>query len=154
MWRHIKPILKVIILATAMLVSSLHSRVLENTTKCYVTFYLVHTTIQNYNWIDKNISTHTWMQYQILPWSKSKFKCFLFFLYTTLYKIETKRCGKLYMYRCVLHHANPLSLINAHAPLAFMIHVLQCAWSELGSDINAILHLMWKMERAFIRRCL
>ena len=35
-----KPILQVIILATAMLVSSFHSLVLENTTKCPRTFHL------------------------------------------------------------------------------------------------------------------
>ena len=49
MWRHIKPISQVIIYATAMLVSSSHETVFENTTKWPVTFYLVHTTIPNYN---------------------------------------------------------------------------------------------------------
>ena len=56
---HIKPILQVIILTTTMLVSSLHGVVLDNTTKCPVTFYLVHTTIPNYNWVTRIISTHT-----------------------------------------------------------------------------------------------
>ena len=33
----------------APMVSSLHKTVLENTTKCFVTFYLVHTTLPYYN---------------------------------------------------------------------------------------------------------
>ena len=53
------------LLATAMLVFSLHGAVMENTTKCPVTFYLVQTTIPNHivksdkKLSDKNISTHT-----------------------------------------------------------------------------------------------
>ena len=35
-----------------------HSPVLENTTKCSVSFQLVHTTIPNYNWMTR-ISAHT-----------------------------------------------------------------------------------------------
>ena len=58
MWRHIKPILQVIALATAMLVSSLHGAVLENRTKCPVTFYLLHTIIPNYNWVTR-VLAHT-----------------------------------------------------------------------------------------------
>ena len=42
LWCHIKPILQVIILGTAMLVSSLHGAVLENTTKCSLTFKIIH----------------------------------------------------------------------------------------------------------------
>ena len=49
MAHHIKQILQVIILMTVMMVSSLHETVLENTTNCSVTFYLVHTTVPNYN---------------------------------------------------------------------------------------------------------
>ena len=60
MWRHIKPILQVIILATAMLVSFLNGAVLENTTKCPRTFYLdlVHTKWQLSH--NLNISTLGW----------------------------------------------------------------------------------------------
>ena len=58
MWRHIMPILQVIILATAMLVSSLQRAVLENTIKFPITFYLGHTTIPNYNWVTR-ILAHT-----------------------------------------------------------------------------------------------
>ena len=36
-----------------MLVSSLHEAVLENTSNCPVIFYLVHTTIPNYNWVTR-----------------------------------------------------------------------------------------------------
>ena len=43
----------------SILVSSSHCKVLENTIKWSVTFYLVQTTILNYNWVDKNIHTHT-----------------------------------------------------------------------------------------------
>ena len=53
MWRHIKPILQVIILTTTMLVSFLYSLVLENTTKCPRTFYLVHNHDTNYNCVTR-----------------------------------------------------------------------------------------------------
>ena len=59
MWRHIKPILKVILLATAMLVSFHHSTVSENTTKCPRNFHLVHITKPNYNRVTRIIArTH------------------------------------------------------------------------------------------------
>ena len=57
MWRHMRPNLRVIILATIVLVSSSHWTVLGNTTKCSVTFYLVH--ITKFQLSDKNISTYT-----------------------------------------------------------------------------------------------
>ena len=61
--RHIKPILQVIILTTTMLVSSLYGAVLKNTTKCPITFYLVHTAKPNYNWVTVYSSTHTRLKF-------------------------------------------------------------------------------------------
>ena len=82
MWRHIKPNLQVIILATAMLVSFLHSAALENTTKCPRTYYLVHATIPNYNWVTR-IIPHTlgWnfkSCYEVSPKETCAFLCFFF----------------------------------------------------------------------------
>ena len=48
-------------------VSSFHGTVLENTTKCVVIFYVVHTTILQLS--DKNISTHTLLKF-LSPSSK------------------------------------------------------------------------------------
>ena len=79
MWCHIKPILQVILLATAMLVSSHHSLVLENTIKCPRPFNLVHITIPNYNQVTR-ILVHTlgWNLkscYEVNP-NNSLFCCF------------------------------------------------------------------------------
>ena len=58
MIRHLKPILQIIILTTAILVSFFHSLVLENTTKCPRNFHLVHIIIPNFNWVTR-ILVHT-----------------------------------------------------------------------------------------------
>ena len=104
MWRHIKPILQVIILATAMLVSSLHRVVLENTTKCPLTFYLVHTTIPNYIWVLR-ILAHMLTE---VNEANLKFKhSLLFFFYTAPCKNETKQRGKIVRVGCIPRCANP-----------------------------------------------
>ena len=54
----LKQILQVIVLGTAMLVSCSHVKVQGKATKCTITFYLVHTTLPNYNRVTR-ISTHT-----------------------------------------------------------------------------------------------
>ena len=54
----VKQKLQAIILATAMLVSCSHVTVLGKATECSITFYLVHTTLPNYNWVTR-ISAHT-----------------------------------------------------------------------------------------------
>ena len=92
MWRQIMPILQVIILVTAMLVSSSHSMVLENTTKCSVTFYSVHTKIPNYEWQEYQHTHSVKILNTSMKWIKSSP---VFLLYTLLYKKETKRCGKI-----------------------------------------------------------
>ena len=58
-WHNINPILHVIILGTAMLVSFPHSLVLENTTKCPRSFHSIHTIIPNYNWVIRIHSIHS-----------------------------------------------------------------------------------------------
>ena len=80
MCRHIKPILQVIILATAMLVSSSHFTVLE--TQQMFRYFLS----SSYHWTKlqlsgKNISTPTLLKFQFLPWGKSKVQTFFFFLF-------------------------------------------------------------------------
>ena len=94
MWRHFKPILQVITLATAMMVSSLHGAVLENTTKCPVTFYLVHTIIPNYNWVTK-ILAHTHLAGILIPWNQKFQAFFVVYHYTAPYKKETKWRDKI-----------------------------------------------------------
>ena len=59
MWRHIKPNLQVIILATAMLISSLYGTILEDTTKFPVPFYFSSYHNTKLQLSDNNISTHT-----------------------------------------------------------------------------------------------
>ena len=73
-----KPILQVIIFATAMLVSSLHGAVLENTGKCAVSFYLVHTTIPNYNSVTRILAPILGWNFNSFYEVNQKFKCFLF----------------------------------------------------------------------------
>ena len=111
MWHHdIMPILKVIILVTTMLVSSLHTMVLENTTKCPIAFHLICIIILNYNWVTR-ILAHTlrWNLKSCYKVLKSKITtCFVVFLNTTLYKEETKEWTSICAYKCVPHHANPL----------------------------------------------
>ena len=96
MWSHIKPILQVIIISITMLVSSLHGTVMENITKCSITFYLVHITIPNYNWV-KRIAAHTlgsnFKSFHEENWNSS-ISLFVF-LHTTLYTRETKSYGKI-----------------------------------------------------------
>ena len=71
-----------------MLVSFLHRLILENTAKCQRIFYLVHS--------DKNISTHTYVKFKILFWSKSKVTvCLVVFSHIALYKKETNERGKI-----------------------------------------------------------
>ena len=78
MWRHIKQILQVILLAIAMLVSCSRAKVLGKATKSAIAFYLVPTTLPNYNRVIR-LSTHTRIKFQILPWSKSKVPTNFFF---------------------------------------------------------------------------
>ena len=107
MWRHIKQILQVIILATAMLVSCSHRTVLGKATKCSITFYLVHTTLSNYNWVTR-ISAHThWVEisnplYKV----NQRFKCFFF--HTMLCKRKPRDLEKSCTCKCVLRRTNAL----------------------------------------------
>ena len=89
MLRHIKQILQVIILATAMLVSCSHVTVLGKATKCSITFYLVHIYYQIMNRVTR-ISAHTLDKSHILPRSNfessSVFVVVVVFLHTALCK--------------------------------------------------------------------
>ena len=65
--------------------SSSHTAALENTTKCPITFYLLHTTIPNYNLVTRLLE-HTFSgNFDSFYEVNSKFKHFLFF-YTKPYK--------------------------------------------------------------------
>ena len=80
MWRHIKQILQVIVLLTAMLVSCTHGTVLGKAIKkkCFVTFYLVQTTLSNFNQVIR-ISANT-LIWNFKSFHKiGKFKRFLMF---------------------------------------------------------------------------
>ena len=122
MWHHIKQILQIIILGTAMLVSFLHSLVLENTTKCPRTLHLVHIIIPNYNRVTRILA-------QTLGWNlKSCFNrvfccCCCFFKLCCkkrkLPRSRTESCA----YKCVLRRANPLLLLHNNS-----LCVLQNAW--------------------------
>ena len=58
---------------------------------------------------DKNISTHTRMNFQILPWSKSKVQAvFNVFLLTALCKRKPSDFEKLCARECLPRRANPL----------------------------------------------
>ena len=85
MWHHIKRVLQVIRIATSLLVSSPHRTVLGKTTKCSSTFYLVHTTLPNYNRVTR-VSAHRlhWNFISFL-WNR-KLKRFFPSLSTALYK--------------------------------------------------------------------
>ena len=79
MRRHIRPILQVIVLMTTMLVSSLHSLVLENTTKHPRTFHLSYIIIPNYNWVTRILArTLGWIWNSVMKWiqNNSVFCCF------------------------------------------------------------------------------
>ena len=89
MWRHIKPILQVIVLATTMLVSSLHRAVLENTTKCPV-LNLVHTTIPVTRILAHTLDWNFGSFYEV----NQKFKHFLLFFSIPCYT-KTKRQSKI-----------------------------------------------------------
>ena len=107
MWCHIKPILQVIILATAMLVSSLQGAVLENTTKS-VTFYLVHTTIPNYNWVTRILANTLGGNFNSFYEVNQKFKRFLLFFSIPRHtKRKPSGGAKSSAYGCVPPHANP-----------------------------------------------
>ena len=110
MWCRIKPILQVIILATAMLLSILHSSVLENTTKCPRTFNLVHITIPNCNWVTRILAHHlveiSNPVMKKIP-NNCMFCCFFSVPHSTKRKLG--RGAKSCKYGCVLRHTNPLS---------------------------------------------
>ena len=60
----------------------------------YFLFTLYHITKLQLS--NKNISKHTRLKFQFLPWSKSKVQVFFeVFLHNALYKNETKRCCKI-----------------------------------------------------------
>ena len=87
-----------------------HGAVLENTIKCPKTFYLVHTTIPNYNWVTR-ISAHTFNSVEILILSKLiKSSSILLLFFSILCHAERKPSNvtKSCTYRCVLCRANPL----------------------------------------------
>ena len=76
-----------------------------------IPFYLVHTTLPNYNWVTRiSISIHTQLKFQILPWSKLKVQAFFLFvfLHTTLYNKERRDVAKSCANRCITRRANPL----------------------------------------------
>ena len=102
MWCHIKPILQVIILTTATLVSSLHRAVLENTTKCHVTFYLLHTTICVTRILAYTFCWNFNSFYEV----NQKFKCFLLFFSIIPYhkkgnQAEGQNCEHMHAY-CIV----------------------------------------------------
>ena len=71
MWCHIKQILQIIILATLFTCDGIGK---SNKMLLYFLFSSYH--ISRIQQSDKNISTHTRMNFQILPWSKSKVLAF------------------------------------------------------------------------------
>ena len=90
--------------------SSSRSMVLESSKMfCYFLFSSYHNTKLQLS--DKNISTNTWFQYQILSWNQ-KFKHFLLFFSIPLYKKETKRRGKLCAYRLRTASCRPIMVDN------------------------------------------
>ena len=108
MWRHIKQIWQVIILASVMLVSFPHEAVLGKTTNCSITFYLVHTTLPNNNRVTK-ISAHTlgW-NFKSLHEVNRKLKLFCCFSpYHKKPRAAAKSCAR----RCVQRRANSLFFI-------------------------------------------
>ena len=110
MWRHIKPILQVIILATAMFVSSFHSLVLGNTTNCPRTFKLVHYHNTKLQLSDKNNSTHTWVKFKMLLGSiNPKFLvCFVEFSPYRSVQKEPRSGAKSCLYKSIPRRANPV----------------------------------------------
>ena len=105
MWHQITPILQVIILMTTMLVSSLHSMVLENTTKCYYFFYLVHTTIPNYEWQEYQHTHSVKILNTSMKWISSSP---VFYSIPCFTKRKPRDVAKLCVYKCVPRCANPL----------------------------------------------
>ena len=103
MWRHIKPILQVIILVTTMLVSSPHCLALENTIKCPTTFHIVHIIIPNYNWVTRILAqTLRWNLKSSYGMNKKKIACFfVVFLLTVLCKRKPRSGAKSCAFKCV-----------------------------------------------------
>ena len=124
MWHHIQANFANIlnVSATAMLVSSLHGMVamlLGKTTKCSLTFYLVHTTLANYIWVIGIISTYTHPHPRTLGWNfkpfhkvNQKLKHFCCcYLRTALFKRKPRRnVAKSCAYGCIPRRTHPLSL--------------------------------------------
>ena len=109
MWRHIKPILHVIPLATAMLVSFCIARYIRKYNK--MSPYFLSSSYHNTKLraSNKNIKTLTRLKFQILLWTKSEVTAdFVVFLHTLQYKKETRSETKSCAYRCVPRRANSL----------------------------------------------
>ena len=70
MWRHMKPILQIMALATVILVFTPHSFVSEtkeNVQELFYSDYYHNTKLQR---SDRNDNTQTWVKFEILLWSK------------------------------------------------------------------------------------
>ena len=109
MWRHIKQILQVILLATAMLVSSHHGPDIEKYNQISQNFLFTSYHNTKLQLSDKNISTHIQVKFKILLWSESKvIAYFVVFLNTALYKRKPRSGAKSYACKCLPRRANPL----------------------------------------------
>ena len=144
MWCHIKQILQAIVLATAMLVSCSHVMVFGKATKCFITFYLVYTTLPNYNQRTR-ISAHT------LGWNFNSFhganpQVFFFFFPLPSYSAvqqETKRCYQI-LCKCVRNMACKPSIVI----IENHIFRLQNLWTTERLPWEVTLHWPTCMSRA------
>ena len=98
---------------TAMLVSSSHGMVLQNTTKCSVSFYLVHyhipyITLSNYNWVTRISEYILGRNCKSLHEVKSSSVFVVFFSIPRYTKRKPRDVAKLCAYRCVPRRANSL----------------------------------------------
>ena len=85
-----------------------HGRVYENTTKCLVSFYLVHITIPNYDRVTR-ILKHTRGRIKSCYKVNQKKQQFLLFFSIPHHTKRKQRIGsKSYAYGCVPRRANPL----------------------------------------------
>ena len=91
-----------------MLVSSKHGTIQKNTTKCPVTFYLVHTTIPNYYRVTGTLAYTRGGHFKPFGKVNQTFKCFCCFFSIHHTKGKPSGGAKLCTYRCVPRRANSL----------------------------------------------